>query len=82
MIGVRDARVKEGYWLLGRLNRGGAVNRRYSNQDVRKGSFKEAADIIDAVTEGNFDRDSIRSPQITQKVIKHIVGTKAGFGST
>lgn len=36
--------------------------------------FKEAADIIDAVTGGNFDRDSIRSPQITQKVVKHITG--------
>ncbi len=34
--------------------------------------FNQAASIIDTVTEGNFDRDSIRSPQITQKLEKHI----------
>lgn len=34
--------------------------------------FNRAASIIDSVTEGKFDRDSIRSPQITQKLEKFI----------
>jgi hypothetical protein len=40
--------------------------------------FNQAADVIDAVTGGNFDRDSIRSPQVTQKIEKHITGRNVG----
>jgi hypothetical protein len=36
LIGLRDDRVKEGDWMLASVNRGGKVNRSYSDGDVRK----------------------------------------------
>jgi hypothetical protein len=44
MLGLQDTRVEERYRLMMIVNGGDKENRRYSNRDVRKGSFN-AEDI-------------------------------------